>query len=300
MARGAAAAGVGCCLSTIATTGMEEFATVSELPGKFMQMYVMRRRKITIEMVRDAERFGFDGLLVTVDAPRLGKRDADARNRFALPPHLTLPSIEKVLEINEALKAEELAARRARGEPVEDGPAVTSSKFGDAFDEVNDPSLTWEFVAWLKSITKLPVILKGILSPDDARRAVQAGADGIVVSNHGGRQVDTVPATIDVLPLIARAVEGRVPIILDGGVRRGTDVIKALALGAQAVLVGRPMLWALALEGPEGVQRALMILHEEIRMDMGLIGAATVKDIREDHVIPPPIGEKIVLPPSRM
>jgi isopentenyl diphosphate isomerase/L-lactate dehydrogenase-like FMN-dependent dehydrogenase len=142
-----------------------------------------------------------------------------------------------------------------------------------------DPSLTWEVIGWLKSITSMPVVVKGILAADDARKAVDAGVAGIVVSNHGGRQLDGAPAGIEVLPEIAEAVGGRVEVIVDGGVRRGTDVLKALALGARAVLIGRPYIWGLAIAGERGVVRVLEMLRSELELAMALCGVTSVSQI---------------------
>jgi (S)-2-hydroxy-acid oxidase len=147
-----------------------------------------------------------------------------------------------------------------------------------------DASITWKDVAWLRSITKLPLVVKGILCAEDALLAVDAGVAGILVSNHGARQIDTCSATIDALPEIVAAVAGRCEVYLDGGVRRGTDVLKALALGARAVFVGRPALWGLAYAGEAGVKAVLTILHKELELAMALSGTATVKDITREHV----------------
>jgi 4-hydroxymandelate oxidase len=150
--------------------------------------------------------------------------------------------------------------------------------------ETLDPSLTWKDLAWLRSRTKLPVVLKGVVRGDDARRAVDAGVEAIVVSNHGGRQLDTSPATIDALPRVVEAVEGRCEVLVDGGVRRGTDVLKALAFGARAVLLGRPILWGLAIDGRAGVEHVLDLLRREIDLAMALAGCATVADVTRDLV----------------
>jgi 4-hydroxymandelate oxidase len=150
-----------------------------------------------------------------------------------------------------------------------------------------DPSLSWKDLAWLRSVTKLPILLKGIVRADDARRALDAGVHGIVVSNHGGRQLDASPAPIDALPAVVSAVAGRCEVLVDGGVRRGTDVLKAVALGARAVLLGRPVLWGLAAGGQAGVERVFAMLRKEIDLAMALAGCATVGDITRDLVVPP-------------
>ncbi|GAB4813332.1 hypothetical protein N2152v2_000378 [Parachlorella kessleri] len=269
MARAAAACGISMCVSTMATSSLAEVAAASSAGARHLwfQMYVLTRRDVSEMMVREAEALGYTALVVTVDAPRLGKRDADVRNKFSLPSGLSLKNLERINR----------AAGLTKQEESEEGSA-----FGRHFTNLIDPSLTWDFVRWLKATSTLPVLVKatsmlpvlvkGILAPSDARRAVEVGVDGIIISNHGGRQLDTVPATIDMLPHVARAVNGRVPLLIDGSIRRGSDVVKCLALGASAVLVGRPMLWALTLGGQQGVQSALELLQGEIELDMALLG----------------------------
>eukprot|EP00887_Chlorella_sp_A99_P007368 scaffold2.g7368.t1 len=254
MARGAAAAGVPYILSTMATSSLEQVAGVPECSNRWFQLYVLSRMDVTEQMVRDAERLGYSALVVTVDAPRLGKREADERNRLTLPPELSLKNMERI----------EAAAGHTEQEGGE------GSRFGRHFSGLITPALTWELVKQLKAMTSLPVL--GILAPDDARAGVEAGIDGIIVSNHGGRQLDFAPAAVDVLPAVAAAVQGRVPLLVDGGVRRGTDVAKCLALGADAVLLGRPLLWALTLGGQAGVAAALELLRAELELTMALLG----------------------------
>jgi 4-hydroxymandelate oxidase len=217
--------------------------------------------------VRRVEAAGASALVLTVDAPLLGRRERDVRNRFGLPAHL---SVENMLPVGYARV------------PKQDHESGLAAYFADLLD----PTLTWSAVDWLRSITSLPILVKGLVRPDDARRAVDAGIAGIIVSNHGGRQLDAAPATIDVLPRIVDAVAGRVEVLLDGGVRRGTDVIKALALGARAVLVGRPILWGLAAGGREGVATALGMLRRELDLAMALCGCPDVARITRDLVEP--------------
>jgi 4-hydroxymandelate oxidase len=203
--------------------------------------------------------------VLTVDAPYLGRRERDVRNRFALPDGL---SVENMVPAGYGPVAKQKA---------ESGLAAYVA-------ELLDPSLSWKDLAWLKKTTKLPIVLKGLVRADDAQRAVHAGVSAIVVSNHGGRQLDTSPATIRVLGEIADAVAGRIEVFMDGGVRRGTDVLKALALGARAVLVGRPILWGLAVDGENGARRVLEILREEVDLAMALAGCANVGDVTRDLV----------------
>ena len=260
-ARGAGAAGALYTMSTVATTSLEDIAAVATAPLWF-QMYVQRDRGFTRELVRRAESAGCHALMFTVDTPVLGARDREQRNRLELPPGL------------------ELANLRALGGASEGGTTFAHGA-GNPF---LDPSLTWDVLDWLVGETRLPVIVKGVLRHDDAQRALERGAAAIVVSNHGGRNLDTVPATIDVLPRIAATVAGRVPLLLDGGVRRGVDVVKALALGASAVMIGRPYLWGLAAAGADGVTRVVRLLVGELEMAMAQCGAASLGELERDLV----------------
>ena len=217
--------------------------------------------------MRRVEAAGCRALVVTVDAPRLGRRERDVKNRFALPAHLAIETLH--------------AAGYAKL-PVKDRESGLEAYFADLLD----PSLTWDAITWLGSITKLPVVVKGLVRPDDARRAADAGAAAVIVSNHGGRQLDAAPATIDVLASVVDAIGGRVEVLLDGGVRRGSDVIKALALGARAVLVGRPILWGLAVDGRAGVAGVLAMLRRELDLAMVLCGCPDVASITRDLVAP--------------
>jgi (S)-2-hydroxy-acid oxidase len=246
-------------------------------------VYVLTRRDVTAAMIRAAEAAGYRAIVVTVDAPRLGKREQDERNAFSLPPGLSLRNLERI-----PTAAVDQGAEGGGGR-----------EFGRHFGSLVDASLTWDVVPWVKSITSLPVLVKGVLAPDDARRAVEAGAAGIILSNHGGRQLDFTPAALDVLPHVAAAVRRRVPVLVDGGVRRGTDVIKCLALGASAVLVGRPVLWALALGGQPGVEAALAALRGEVELGMALLGCSRVSDLSPDFVLPP-TAPPFRIPASRL
>jgi (S)-2-hydroxy-acid oxidase len=288
MAAGASATGTAMALSTMATTSLEEVAATGSNPLWF-QLYVLTRRDVTAAIVRDAEKSGYQALIITVDAPRLGKREEDDRNKFALPSHLSLKMMERITE----------AAGHTEDEQDSSTTSTTSgSKFGRHFTSLIDDSLTWDFIPWIKTITKLPVLVKGILAPDDARKAISLGVDGIIVSNHGGRQLDHAPSAIDMLPMVVAAVAGRVPVLVDGGVRRGTDVIKCLAMGAAGVLVGRPMLWALTLGGKHGVEAALGMLQGELELGMALLGCTSVAEVTKEYLIP--LAEPLRIPQSRL
>ncbi|MFE7561241.1 aminotransferase class I/II-fold pyridoxal phosphate-dependent enzyme [Kitasatospora sp. NPDC057500] len=248
-AEAAGAVGVPLVVSTFAGRSFEDVAAVATAP-LWAQVYCFRDREETRRLVERAERAGVEALVLTVDAPHLGRRNRDLRNGFRLPEGIV---------------------------PANLSGADYSSPSGHAAAEF-DPALDWSVVAWLRSVSRLPVLLKGILSAEDARRAVAAGADGIVVSNHGGRQLDGVPATLEVLAEVAGAVAGACPVLLDGGVRRGTDVLAALALGADAVLLGRPVLYGLAAGGREGAERVLRIVVDELVDAMGLAGIGSVAE----------------------
>ena len=257
--RAAGDAGTVMVLSTLSNTRVEDVVAAATGPVWF-QLYVYKDRSATEALVRRVEAAGCQALVLTVDAPLLGRRERDVRNRFALPPGL---GIENLLPAGYA------AVPRASGE----------SGLAAYFADLLDPSLTWDAVGWLRSITSLPVVVKGIVRADDAARAIEHGAAGVVVSNHGGRQLDASPATIEVLPRVVDAVAGRGEVFLDGGVRRGTDVIKALAYGARMVLVGRPALWGLAVGGRAGVTAMLAMLRRELDLAMALCGCPDVASI---------------------
>ncbi|RXM31417.1 Hydroxyacid oxidase 1 [Acipenser ruthenus] len=251
--RACRSAGTGMMLSSWATSSIEEVAESAPDSLRWLQLYIYKDRELTKSLVLRAERAGYKGIFVTVDTPYLGKRQNDVRNRFMLPSHLRMANFE----------SPDLSFSSKNGYGEDSGLAVYVAK-------AIDPTLKWEDIAWLKKLTKLPVVVKGILRADDAQEAVKYGVDGILVSNHGARQLDCVPATIDVLPEIVEAVEGRAEVFLDGGVRKGTDIMKALALGAKAVFVGRPVLWGLAYQGENGVNEVLELLRQELSLAVAL------------------------------
>ncbi len=245
-------------LSTLSNRPMEEVAEACE--GEFwFQLYAYKDRGATRDLVARAKQAGAKALVLTVDAPLLGHREADVRNRFQLPEGLSVVN----------LTAAGLA----------DLPDLGGSGLAAYFQQLIDCRLTWKDLEWLNDISGLPILVKGVVRADDARCAVEHGASGLVVSNHGGRQLDTSPATIEALPAVAEAVDRRVPVLLDGGIRRGTDIVKALALGAQAVLIGRPVLWGLACDGQAGVERVFSLFAAELDLAQALCGTPTLADI---------------------
>jgi 4-hydroxymandelate oxidase len=245
-ARGAHAAGATLVVSTNASARIEDIARAA--PGRlWFQLYVQRDRARTRDLVQRAEAAGCTVLCITVDTPVIPMRDREKRWSGRAPYAPRPPG------------------RGGRVSPI----------YSDALD----PTATWETIAWIRSFARTPVLLKGILAPDDARRAADEGLAGVIVSNHGARNLDTTPATIEALPAVAGAAGGRLTVLLDGGVRRGTDVVKALALGARAILIGRPYLWGLAADGATGVQRVIDILRAELETAMALCGTPTLDRI---------------------
>lgn len=265
-ARAASAQGTIMILSTMSTTPIEEVVVNTSSPIWF-QLYIHKDRAITKVLVERIEAAGCSAIVLTVDAPFMGQRER---------------SIHSETDLFAGLQLEHMFSRNE----YRTSKSIHDKSMAARFASLFDPSITWKDVEWLRSITKLPVLVKGIIRADDARRAVDCGASGIVVSNHGGRQLDTAPATIEALPNIIESVDKSVDILLDGGVLRGTDVIKALALGAKAVLIGRPILWGLAAGGAEGVKRILEILHTEVELAMSLCGCPTIADINSDLLQP--------------
>lgn len=265
-ARAAAATGTTMVLSTLSNCPMEEVSRAASA-GLWFQLYVYRDRGVTLELVRRAEAAGCRAIALTVDAPIAGRRERDIRNAFTYPPHLPMSN---------------LAA--AGGEYSQ--PRAADGGFMGYLNRMFDPALTWRDLEWLAAQSRLPVLVKGVVRPDDAREALRRGARGVIVSNHGGRQLDGSPATADVLPAIAAALrahgDGPAALLVDGGIRRGVDVLRALALGAQAVLIGRPVLWGLAVGGEQGVRRMLELLRHEFSVAMALAGCTSIAEITPD------------------
>lgn len=265
-AKAAAKLGSVMVLSTLATTSMEDVASVSSQTPQWFQLYVHRDRGLTRALVERAHAAGFQALCLTVDAPVLGKREKDTHNQFVLPSDMELANFSRLahLEI-----------------PYQPGE---SGLFAYFLEQLN-PALSWSDLEWLQSLSPLPLVVKGILRGDDAMRAVEHGAQAVMVSNHGGRQLDGAIASIDALSEVVAAVGDQVDVLVDGGIRRGTDVLKALALGAKAVLLGRPVLWGLTLAGEAGVKHVLELLRDELDLAMALSGCAKLQDIDSSLVV---------------
>jgi 4-hydroxymandelate oxidase len=256
-ARAAAAAGTIMCLSTVASFSPAEVAAAVPGAPLWFQLYWSRDRGFTKELLAQVAEAGFRALVLTVDFPVAGNRERDARADFTLPDDLPQPNL-----------------------PV----ALSRKDVHAAIGQIVDSRLTWRDLEWLRSACELPLLLKGVLTAEDALLAAEHGASGVVVSNHGGRQLDGVPAALDVLPEVVEAAGERVEVLMDGGIRRGTDVLKAVALGARAVLSGRPILWGLAVGGEDGVARVLELLRVEIETGLKLLGCMRPDEITRNHV----------------
>lgn len=267
----AAAQEAGYVLSTQSSMRLEDVAdavSLDPLRGPlWMQLYIQHDREFTRLLVKRAEAAGYEAIVVTVDAPTSGVRDRERRAGFRLPAHISAVNLQGL-------------------RPPE--PATLAPDQSALFDDLLRHAPTWDDVAWLRSVTRLPIVLKGVLHPDDARLARDAGAQGLIVSNHGGRTLDTLVTTASALPRIVDAVGADMPVLVDGGIRRGTDVLKALALGARAVLIGRPAVHALATAGALGVAHCIRLLRDELEAAMALTGCATLADITPALIDQPP------------
>jgi 4-hydroxymandelate oxidase len=257
-ARAARRAGTLFTLSSLSNTAMEQVFAEAASP-KWFQLYIYKDRGVTRGLVDRAEAAGAEAIVLTVDAPGWGNRERDARNAFRLPPGLAVANV----------------APAGKGEL----PAVEGSGLAAYCREQFEPALSFADLDWLCGRSGLPVVVKGVCRAGDARRCAEHGASGVVVSNHGGRQLDTAPSTCAALPYVVEAVDGTCEVFVDGGIRRGSDVLKALALGARAVLVGRPVLWGLAVAGEEGAWRVLEILRQELEEAMLLAGCTRLADV---------------------
>ena len=277
----AAAQGAGMVLSTQASTPLEDVAQVyrqmadspppadtpATAPPLWFQLYLQPERDTTLQLVARAEAAGYQALVLTVDAPVHGARDRERRAGFRLPPGIRAVNLPEL--------------------PDQETPSAHAMPVnGSAFDGVLRHAPTWADVRWLVQSTRLPVLLKGILHPDDARQALDCGAAGVIVSNHGGRTLDTILPTAQALPAVAQAVGSQMAVLVDGGIRRGTDVFKAIALGAHAVLIGKPYVYGLAHAGPVGVAHVIRLLRDELEMAMALCGCASLQPGCTRHLWP--------------
>jgi isopentenyl diphosphate isomerase/L-lactate dehydrogenase-like FMN-dependent dehydrogenase len=261
MARATAAAGTIMCVSTIASARPREIAAGAPAAPRWFQLYCFRDRGVTRALIDEAVESGFEAIALTVDAPVAGRRERDFRTGFAVPPEVGSPAVAAAVGSERAITPQQLF-------------------------ELVDASLGWDELASLASDCRLPVLVKGVQTGDDASLAVEHGAAGVIVSNHGGRQLDGVPATLEMLPEVVEAVGGRCEVLMDGGIRRGTDVVTALALGARAVLAGRAPIWGLAVGGEAGAARVLEILRSEVELALTLLGCPGPDAVSREHVKP--------------
>jgi isopentenyl diphosphate isomerase/L-lactate dehydrogenase-like FMN-dependent dehydrogenase len=275
-AKAAQEAGTGIVLSSLSTTSMEDVAKANGDGLRWFQLYVMKDRAQTIHVIKLAEQNGYSGIVITVDAPILGPRERDFMVKFKVPPHIRYENLEYTLKHQSEAKTDVQKILQDTG---------AKSEIFEFFGRNIDASLTWDIITWLKQNTKLKIILKGVHRVDDALTAEAMGVDAIIVSNHGARQLDTVPSTLEMLRPICKALKGKkMEVYVDGGFRRGGDVFKALALGARAVFIARPILWGLVADGQKGVKKVLELLKNEFILTMKLSGCKNVSEISEDFV----------------
>ena len=281
-ARAATAAGTAFCLSHASTCTIEDIAAAGVAP-RWMQVFVYRDRGFTREFVERAAAGGYETLVLTTDNQLMGNRERDIRNGFTIPPRFTpLDIVAMAAKLPWLLRMASALPKVTFANYAKPGETTNIGALAAQIGSLLDPGMSWRDVEWLRGLWKGQLALKGIMHPAEAREAVALGVDGVIVSNHGGRQLDGAPATVDALPQVAEAIEGRIPVLLDGGVRRGADVVKAIALGATACLIARPQLWGLSVAGQPGVAHVLDILRREIDRTLGLMGATTLAQIGPD------------------
>ncbi len=281
-ARAAAVAGTAFCLSHASVCTIEQLAATGVGP-RWMQVFIYRDRGFTRELAERAQASGYDALVLTIDNQLTGNRERDIRNGFTIPPRLApLEVAAMVTKLPWLLRMRKELKRITFANYVRPGETSGLTRLAVRVAEMLDPAMSWHDVDELRRVWNGPLILKSVLSPVEAREALAHGVDGIIVSNHGGRQLDGAVSSIEALPEVVNAVDGRIPVLLDGGVRRGADVVKALALGAHACLIARPQLWGLAVAGEQGVARVLEIYRSEIDRVMGLSGLRSIAEIGPD------------------
>jgi isopentenyl diphosphate isomerase/L-lactate dehydrogenase-like FMN-dependent dehydrogenase len=284
-ARAATAMGVPYCLSHGSVCTLEALAETRAAP-RWMQVFIYRDRGFTHELTARAQAAGYDALVLTIDNQFLGNRERDIRNGFTIPPRFHLKdAVGMATRLPWLFRMRHELSRVTFGNYVRPGEASDIRALAGKMSSLLDPAMSWPDVEALRAQWKGPLLLKGVLHPEEARRALDCGIDGLIVSNHGGRQLDGAPASLDALPAVVQAVAGRAPILIDGGIRRGADAVKAIALGATAVLVGRPQLWGLSVAGQDGVAHMLEIFRREIDRTMGLMGAKRLSDLSPSDLL---------------
>lgn len=290
-ANAAAAAGTVYCLSHGSVCSLEDLAA-QHRGQRWMQVFIYKDRGFTRELTQRAQDAGYHALVLTIDNQLLGKRERDVVNGFSIPPRFTSAQwLAMAPKWRWAWSMRNELRTLTFGNYVRPGSTESLATLAGRMGAILDPAMTWDDVAQVRAHWQGPLLLKGVLHPDDAQRAVAMGIDGLIVSNHGGRQVDGARSGIEALPAVVAAVDAHVPVLVDGGVRRGSDVVKALALGARAVLIARPQLWGLAVAGQAGVAHVLSIYRSEIDRVMGLVGARDIETLRCLDLLVPAVGE---------
>jgi isopentenyl diphosphate isomerase/L-lactate dehydrogenase-like FMN-dependent dehydrogenase len=283
-ARAAALKGTAYCLSHGSVCKLEDIPQVGAAP-RWMQIFIYRDRGFTEELANRAAAAGYDALVLTVDNQMLGNRERDLRNGFTIPPKFKLTNILAMAgKLPWLMRMGPELSRITFGNYVRAGEMIDIGSLAKRMSELLDPTMSWSDVDWLRKIWKGPLIIKGILHPDEAKQALVRGVDGVIVSNHGGRQLDGAASSIEALPAIVEAVAKQIPVLIDGGIRRGSDVVKALSLGATCCLIARPQLWGLAVAGEAGVAHILEILRREIDRTMALMGASRIADLTSELI----------------
>ena len=286
-ARAAASAGTAYCLSHGSVCKLEDIPRIGTAP-RWMQVFIYRDRGFTEELANRAAAAGYEALVLTTDNQVLGNRERDVRNGFAIPPKFKLVDMLAMAgKLPWLWRMRPELQRITFGNYVRSGELIDIGSLAKRMSELLDPSMSWKDVEWLRKIWKGPLLIKGILHPEDAKQAVARGVDGVIVSNHGGRQLDGAMPALEALPDIVDAVAGRIPVLVDGGIRRGSHVVKALCLGAACCLVARPQLWGLAVGGEAGVAHVLDLFRREIDRSMALMGASRIADLTADMVTGP-------------
>ena len=289
-ARAAALEGTAYCLSHGSVCRLEDIPRIGTAP-RWMQIFIYRDRGFTEELANRAAAAGYDALVLTIDNQMLGNRERDLRNGFAIPPKFKLTDILAMAgKLPWLIRMRPELSRITFGNYVRSGETVDIGSLAKRMSGLLDPTMSWSDVDWLRKTWKGPLIIKGILHPDEAKQALVRGVDGVIVSNHGGRQLDGAASSIEALPAIVEAVAGRIPVLIDGGIRRGSDVVKALSLGAACCLIARPQLWGLAVAGEAGVVQILEILRREIDRTMALMGASRIVDLTSELIVGPARG----------
>jgi L-lactate dehydrogenase (cytochrome) len=283
--RAATSAGTAYCLSHGSVCSLEQLAQAAGPANKWMQVFIYHDRGFTRELAGRAAASKYDALVLTIDNQLLGNRERDIRNGFVIPPRLGISEVASMAYKWQWLwRMKSDLPRLTMGNYVKPGDSAGIREIAGQLASKLDPGMSWADVDMLRSIWRGPLILKGVLSPREAQEAVAHGIDGVIVSNHGGRQLDGAIASLDALPGIVEAVGGRIPVLMDGGIRRGADVVKAIALGATACLMARPQLWGLAMGGEAGVAHVLEIFRREIDRTMGLLGVTSVASLNSSFL----------------